>query len=143
MSLSTSAIARRYPLFLLIINYYNLLLIIYCPLPQECFQPKDYLNLRYHHKRALYLSTIASHLKRSSLFESVKFSHMNAEVLRPILLLKPKGETFIKNIQFAHQLKSTPASDYKLVSKLFIVELVMKLIESGQMKNLYHPAYLC
>ncbi|CAH3109711.1 unnamed protein product [Porites lobata] len=61
-------------------------------MPKECFQPKDYLNLRYHHKRALYLSTIASHLKRSSLFESVKFSHMNAEVLRPILLLKPKGK---------------------------------------------------
>ena len=90
---------RRYPLLLLIINNNcNLLPIIYCSSPKECFQPKDYLNLTYHHKRALYLSTIASHLKRSSLFESVKFSHMNAEVLRPILLLKPKGETFIKII---------------------------------------------
>jgi len=61
-------------------------------MPKECFQPKDYLNVRYHHKRALYLSIIASHLTKSSLFESVKFSHMNGEVLRPILLLKPKGK---------------------------------------------------
>ncbi|KAJ7384542.1 Nucleolar protein 6 [Desmophyllum pertusum] len=61
-------------------------------MPKECFQPKDYLNLRYHHKRALYLCIIASHLTKSSLFESVQFSHMNGEALRPILLLKPKGK---------------------------------------------------
>jgi len=28
---------------------------------------------------------------KSSLFESVQFRHMNGEVLRPILLVKPKG----------------------------------------------------
>ncbi|XP_078367178.1 nucleolar protein 6-like isoform X2 [Oculina patagonica] len=61
-------------------------------MPKECFQPKDYLNLRYHHKRALYLSVLASHLTKSSLFESVQFTHMNGEVLRPILRLKPKGK---------------------------------------------------
>lgn len=60
-------------------------------MPKECFQSMDYLNLRYHHKRALYLSVMASQLKKSSLFESVEFSHMNGEVLRPILLLKPQG----------------------------------------------------
>lgn len=61
-------------------------------MPKECFQHKDYLNLRYHHKRALYLSIIASHLVNSSLFENVQFSHMNGEVLRPILVLKPEGK---------------------------------------------------
>ena len=64
---------------------------------QECFQSLDYLNLRYHHKRALYLSVMASQLEKSSLFESVEFSHMNGEVLRPILLLKPQGNA-INNI---------------------------------------------
>ncbi|XP_015751379.1 PREDICTED: nucleolar protein 6-like [Acropora digitifera] len=57
----------------------------------ECFHSKDFLNLRYHHKRALYLAVLASHLKQSSFIENVKFIHMNGEVLRPILLLKPKG----------------------------------------------------
>ena len=65
--------------------------IIVFLLLQECFHSKDFLNLRYHHKRALYLAVLASHLKQSSFIESVKFSHMNGEVLRPILLLKPKG----------------------------------------------------
>jgi len=60
-------------------------------MPKECFQPKDYLNLRYHHKRALYLCNIAAHLMKSLLFESVQFTHMNGEVLRPILLVQPKG----------------------------------------------------
>ncbi|XP_067056195.1 nucleolar protein 6-like [Acropora muricata] len=60
-------------------------------MPKECFHSKDFLNLRYHHKRALYLAVLASHLKQSSFIENVKFIHMNGEVLRPILLLKPKG----------------------------------------------------
>ena len=62
---------------------------------QECFHSKDFLNLRYHHKRALYLAVLASHLKQSSFIENVKFIHMNGEVLRLILLLKPKGTVII------------------------------------------------
>ncbi|KAK3732920.1 hypothetical protein QZH41_012680 [Actinostola sp. cb2023] len=61
-------------------------------MPQECFQPKDYLNMRYHHKRAFYLAVVASKLIKSKTFASVKFSHFNGELLKPILLLKPKGK---------------------------------------------------
>ena len=57
------------------------------------------MNLRYHHKRALYLMTIASHLKKSELVQSIKFTHMDGDVLKPILVLKPKGDRNFLEIQ--------------------------------------------
>ncbi len=50
---------------------------------------KDILNHRYYHKRALYLSLLAGHCKRSPLFQSVCFTAHNP--LLPVVILIPKG----------------------------------------------------
>ena len=63
---------------------------------QESFQAKDYLNMRYHYKRALYLTALASRISKAKLFDSIKFVHLNGELNKPILLLKPKGSYFLK-----------------------------------------------
>ncbi|KAM8960952.1 nucleolar protein 6 [Pelodytes ibericus] len=61
-------------------------------IPKEILQEKDNLNQRYLRKRALYLSHIASHLAENQLFGSVKFTYMNSNHLKPILLLRPRGK---------------------------------------------------
>ncbi|KAM4808387.1 nucleolar protein 6 [Rhinophrynus dorsalis] len=61
-------------------------------IPQEILQAKDNLNQRYLRKRALYLAHIASHLSKNELFSSVKFTYMNSNHLKPILLLRPRGK---------------------------------------------------
>ncbi|XP_053304284.1 nucleolar protein 6 [Spea bombifrons] len=61
-------------------------------LPREILQEKDNLNQRYFRKRALYLAHIAAHLADNELFGSVKFSYMNSNHLKPILLLRPHGK---------------------------------------------------
>ncbi|XP_075439397.1 nucleolar protein 6 isoform X2 [Ascaphus truei] len=61
-------------------------------MPQEILQAKDNLNQRYLRKRALYLAHIARHLAGDALFSSVKFSYMNGNHLKPILLLRPRGK---------------------------------------------------
>ncbi|KAE8636849.1 hypothetical protein XENTR_v10003167 [Xenopus tropicalis] len=61
-------------------------------MPQEILQAKDNLNQRYSRKRALYLAHIASHLANNELFSSVKFTYMNSNHLKPVLLLRPHGK---------------------------------------------------
>ncbi|KAM4706920.1 nucleolar protein 6 isoform 2-T2 [Discoglossus pictus] len=61
-------------------------------MPQGILQAKDNLNQRYLRKRALYLAHIAGHLAQNELFGSVKFTYMNSNHLKPILLLRPRGK---------------------------------------------------
>ncbi|CAB3999175.1 Nucleolar 6 [Paramuricea clavata] len=61
-------------------------------LPKGLIHSKDYLNLRYHYKRGIYLAILASFIKKSKLFKNVAFSCHNGELWKPILLLKPKGQ---------------------------------------------------
>ncbi|KAM4049230.1 nucleolar protein 6 [Anomaloglossus baeobatrachus] len=61
-------------------------------MPQEILETKDHLNQRYLRKRALYLAYIAARLEHKKIFSSVKFAYMNSNHLKPVLLLRPKGE---------------------------------------------------
>ncbi|EDO40309.1 predicted protein [Nematostella vectensis] len=61
-------------------------------MPKECFQDKDYLNMRYLHKRAAYLCVVAHHVIKSKLFQTVRFVNTDGDILRPVLSLKPKGK---------------------------------------------------
>uniref|UniRef100_K7G936 Nucleolar protein 6 n=1 Tax=Pelodiscus sinensis TaxID=13735 RepID=K7G936_PELSI len=61
-------------------------------MPRAVLQDKDHLNQRYHRKRALYLAHIAQHLSKEKLFGSVRFTYMNSNHLKPILLLRPQGK---------------------------------------------------
>ncbi|XP_075042504.1 nucleolar protein 6 isoform X2 [Mixophyes fleayi] len=61
-------------------------------MPREILQDKDNLNQRYLRKRALYLVHIAHHMAKSEIFGSVKFTYMNSNHLKPVLLLRPSGK---------------------------------------------------
>uniref|UniRef100_A0A8C8S5Z8 Nucleolar protein 6 n=1 Tax=Pelusios castaneus TaxID=367368 RepID=A0A8C8S5Z8_9SAUR len=61
-------------------------------MPRTILQDKDNLNQRYHRKRALYLAHIAHHFSKEKLFGSVRFTYMNSNHLKPILLLQPAGK---------------------------------------------------
>ncbi|XP_043934033.1 nucleolar protein 6 isoform X1 [Protopterus annectens] len=81
-------------------------------MPKEILQDKDNLNQRYHRKRALYLSHIASYLAKNELFESVKFGYMNSNHLKPVLLIKPKGKDV--KLLTVRLLASAPQGFFKL-----------------------------
>ncbi|XP_049938031.1 nucleolar protein 6 [Schistocerca serialis cubense] len=61
-------------------------------MPQACFLKTDYLNQRYHQKRALYLAYLASYLQESDLLEEVMFHTWCGNTLKPVLKLKPAGK---------------------------------------------------
>jgi len=44
-------------------------------MPAATFQPKDHLNHRYFHKRALYLAHLAAHLRGRPEIAEVTFGH--------------------------------------------------------------------
>ncbi|CAN8001209.1 unnamed protein product, partial [Ixodes hexagonus] len=60
-------------------------------MPLECFEKTDFLNQRYHVKRALYLAVLASHLKKSELVEEMKFGLHQGNTATPALFLRPSG----------------------------------------------------
>ncbi|XP_070396608.1 nucleolar protein 6 isoform X1 [Dermacentor albipictus] len=61
-------------------------------MPLECFEKTDFLNQRYHMKRALYLAVIASRLRKSELVEEMAFSTHRGDVASPTLILRPSGQ---------------------------------------------------
>lgn len=68
-----------------------------CCICQDCLQVKDVLNYRYFHKRALYLSILAGHLKRKKRALSLKsiwFGYFGGDPHLPFLSLVPEGEHF-------------------------------------------------
>ncbi|XP_022104719.1 nucleolar protein 6-like [Acanthaster planci] len=67
-------------------------------MPQACRQPKDYLNFRYHHKRALYCAYLANQLRGHDLVESVNYCWKDANHMRPVVVLKLAGKN-VKHIQ--------------------------------------------
>ena len=74
---------------------------------QECLQAKDLLNYRYFHKRALYLSIIAGHLrkKRKQLgIKDISFSFASGNPLLPIILLQFDGNVSVLGLAW-HMVK--------------------------------------
>ena len=64
---------------------------------QECLQAKDHLNYRYFHKRALFLSIVAGHLrkqKKQLSITSVKFSCVHGNPLLPIIILESNFKNY-------------------------------------------------
>ena len=54
---------------------------------------KDFMNHRYIRKRALYLVTIAKHLKGQSFIEDeMKFTYHHGDHFKPILVISLKGK---------------------------------------------------
>ncbi|EEB08029.1 hypothetical protein SJAG_03156 [Schizosaccharomyces japonicus yFS275] len=63
-------------------------------IPGDLFTDKDYLNLRYFHKRAYYLAKIAGKVTKS-LKDSceISFTFLNDDTRKPILEIVPKDQT--------------------------------------------------
>ncbi|XP_072166858.1 nucleolar protein 6-like [Diadema setosum] len=57
-------------------------------IPTECLQPKDYLNFKYHHKRALYCAHLARHLRKEESVKTVSYGMMHGNQLMPVVLIK-------------------------------------------------------
>lgn len=81
-------------------------------MPQICFDMKDYLNHKYHVKRALYLAYIAGKLQESGLVEEVHFSQSCGNPLKPVLEVKPKEKLGKRVLIVVHL--SPPADAFKL-----------------------------
>jgi hypothetical protein len=64
--------------------------VIYTP-PQELFSEKDYLNGRFFHKRAYYLSVIAAHIKKLLPVDVFYDSTNNDPRLSSILIQSKEG----------------------------------------------------
>lgn len=56
---------------------------------QSCFHEKDYLNHRYHVKRALYLAVLKKRLAKCVSITSVKWGFFCEDARKPVLLLFP------------------------------------------------------
>lgn len=59
-------------------------------MPKKMFQKMDYLNQRYHKKRAMYLCHIANKLQKSKIIEKLEFFH-KGDILKPLLKITPLG----------------------------------------------------
>lgn len=58
-------------------------------MPKSLFQDKDYLNLRYFHKRAYYLANLTASIKKELRgFIEVEFEHLAENELLPILVAR-------------------------------------------------------
>lgn len=79
---------------------------------QTCFDVKDYLNHKYHMKRALYLACIAGKLQGSELVEEMHFSQSCDNPLKPVLEVKPKGKLGKRVVVIVHL--TSPAGVFKL-----------------------------
>lgn len=71
-------------------------------MPSSLFQPKDYVNFRYFHKKAFYLATLAHAIQTAedehdiALGVTASFGLVDADPRRPVLVLRPihdKSET--------------------------------------------------
>lgn len=59
-------------------------------IPKKCWEKMDYLNYRYHRKRAFYLAYIAHSLLNIDFIHDLKFSYQNECYLKPVLLVTLK-----------------------------------------------------
>ncbi|XP_055545116.1 nucleolar protein 6 [Wyeomyia smithii] len=72
-------------------------------IPNKCFRNEDYLNLRYHLKRAHFLCHLAQGIAKQSkyqLAQNIKFVTLKGNVLKPVLELTPKDEKFANRVKF-------------------------------------------
>ncbi|XP_076350241.1 nucleolar protein 6 Mat89Ba isoform X2 [Tachypleus tridentatus] len=63
-------------------------------IPKETLQHGDFLNHRYCRKRALYLTILASELKKTELVKEVSFTYSHGDPRKPCLLITPMDKPF-------------------------------------------------
>ncbi|KAH8688888.1 pre-rRNA processing protein Utp22 [Talaromyces proteolyticus] len=61
-------------------------------MPSAIFQPKDFRNYRYFHKRAYYIACIAASLQKGNFPFTLHYSHQDGDSLRPIIVMEPSED---------------------------------------------------
>ncbi|XP_062558829.1 nucleolar protein 6 [Armigeres subalbatus] len=72
-------------------------------IPDKCFRKHDYLNMRYHYKRAHFLCHLAESLGRQCkypLASKMRFVPFKGDARKPVLELTPNDEKFAKRVLF-------------------------------------------
>lgn len=72
-------------------------------IPDKCLRKDDYLNLRYHMKRAHFLCHLAEALgnqSKYSLASGMRFAPLKGDFRKPVLELTPNDERFGKRVVF-------------------------------------------
>lgn len=64
---------------------------VYVDMSTQCINERDYLNFRYFYKRALFISFLALRLKRQRSKLDVKFSLLDNDVNRPVIVVVGEG----------------------------------------------------
>lgn len=64
-------------------------------MPSDMFQEKDYINLRFFHKRAFYVASLAAGIQQrmGDLDLDIRFDLQDGDSLRPVILLEPRSTT--------------------------------------------------
>ena len=61
-------------------------------MPAQLWHEQDYLNHKYHYKRALYLVFIAQSLQKQEFISELSFTYSNGNHIKPILIITPTGK---------------------------------------------------
>ncbi|XP_055607721.1 nucleolar protein 6 [Uranotaenia lowii] len=72
-------------------------------IPEKCLHKEDYLNLRYHYKRAHFLCHLADGLMNQTKYgmaSRVCFVSLKGDPLKPVLELVPADEKFAEKVRF-------------------------------------------
>ncbi|XP_058824101.1 nucleolar protein 6 [Topomyia yanbarensis] len=72
-------------------------------IPNKCFRSEDYLNMRYHYKRAHFLCHLAEGLAKQSKYQlvgKVKFVPLKGDALKPVLEVTPAEDKFSNRVCF-------------------------------------------
>ncbi|XP_039437827.1 nucleolar protein 6 [Culex pipiens pallens] len=72
-------------------------------IPERCFHKEDYLNMRYHFKRAHFLCHLAERMVGQTKYElagQVGFVALKGDSLKPVLEVTPSEEKFAGKVKF-------------------------------------------
>lgn len=103
-------------------------------MPETLFQEKDYLDYRYFHKRAFYISYVAARIKevKGDHFQ-MKFDLQDGDSLRPVILLEPNFSYYPDLSHFKPVIRIIVAINGKIIpaSKTHPMKSNIRLASSG------------
>ncbi|XP_076854204.1 nucleolar protein 6 [Brachyhypopomus gauderio] len=78
-------------------------------IPLSILHPMDSINQRYSRKKALYLAGLAQHLSASSSVDTLRYSCLHGDRLRPLLIVTPSGK---ESSSITLRIHALPPPDY-------------------------------
>lgn len=92
---------------------------LYVPMDKSLFEQKDYLDFRYHRKKAYFLASLASQLAGiDKLSLEPRFEYFNGHTLRPTLQLVPTGSLAKLGKRLTIHIHTGPPTDIFPLQKL-------------------------